>query len=113
MTTRPWSDARCCAVDVGSGSSVSTAQHSTSVARLRTVQEIVVESPPRRIAAGGHPNQRLHQARSFAGIGYRGHMLSFLVAAALAAVPAAPEPGVSETLARARFSAIRDLRYDV
>ena len=40
-------------------------------------------------------------------------MLSFLVAAALAAVPAAPEPGVSETLARARFSAIRDLRYDV
>ena len=40
-------------------------------------------------------------------------MLSFLVAAALAAVPPAPEPGVSEALARARASAIRDLRYDV
>jgi aminopeptidase N len=52
-------------------------------------------------------------------------MLSFLVAsalgataalaaaAALAAEPAAPEAGVSETLARARAAAIRDLRYDV
>jgi aminopeptidase N len=40
-------------------------------------------------------------------------MLSFLVAAALAAVPAAPERGVSETLARSRASTIRNLRYEV
>ncbi len=40
-------------------------------------------------------------------------MLSFVVAAALAAVPSDPERGVSEALARARASAIRDVRYDV
>ena len=40
-------------------------------------------------------------------------MLSFVVAAALAAVPSAPERGVSEALARARAWPIRDLRYDV
>lgn len=35
------------------------------------------------------------------------------MAAALAGVPAAPEPGVSQALARTRAAAIRDLRYDV
>ena len=40
-------------------------------------------------------------------------MLSFVVAAALAAVPPAPERGVSQALAGARASAIGDVRYDV
>jgi len=44
-------------------------------------------------------------------MGYRQHMLAAVLAALLASVPAPPEPGVSEALARERAEAIRDLRY--
>ena len=40
-------------------------------------------------------------------------MLSFLMAAALAAPPQSPERGVSQALALARASVIGDVRYDV
>src|SRR5436190_6686500 len=40
-------------------------------------------------------------------------MLSWLMAAAVAAAPSAPEPGISMTLAGSRAGALRDVRYDV
>src|SRR5262245_53967139 len=45
-------------------------------------------------------------------IGYCDDMLSWLMAAAVAAAPP-PEPGISMALARSRASAIRDVRYEV